>query len=240
LLTGGAVAMKAFRGLLLAAVAGGLASGAANAQERPAGPYVAVFGGFGWPVGFVTSFTKNVDPNLGDRFQYVTELDNGALVGAAIGFNLVPGAIRTEIEAGRMMFNANAYYGITENGIDPPLVGEGVDGFVRVATVMVNTWVTINAGTVETYFGGGVGAGLLTTDLCTSNLGCQFSGTTLTFAYQIGGGVIFPLGPRVSMDLGYRFRGTIGGRLISDVNDFDAAADGLGVHVGLLGFTFGY
>jgi opacity protein-like surface antigen len=231
--------MKAFGRLLLAGVAGTLVSGPALAQDRPAAPYLSVFGGYGLAE-LMTNFINNDPQYLGERFQYITGLDGGALIGGAIGFNLRPDALRTEIEIGRMAFNANEYFGITQGGQGPPIVGEGVTGFARATTVMANVWLTVHPGEVETYIGGGLGLGILAAEVATTNDGDQFDGTALGLSFQFGAGVIFPLGNSVSIDLGYRFRGVAGGRLNSSVFDFDANVEVLRVHVGLLGFTFGY
>ena len=229
--------MKAFGRLLLAGVAGSLVSGQAIAQDAPRAPYFTVFGGFGWPVAFTSVLTDTTD---GDRFTYVTNLDNGQLFGAAIGFNLVPGAVRGEVEVARMGFNANAYFGITPSST-PPLVGINPQGFVNAITTLANVWVTVTDGVIKTYIGGGIGIGFVTAEMHTDNGQLDhYDGTGQAFAYQFGVGAIMPLGQRVAVDLGYRFRGTLGGRLNSLIPNFNAEAGALGVHVGQLGIIVGY
>jgi opacity protein-like surface antigen len=222
---------------LLAGVAGSLVSGQALAQDAPQAPYVSVFGAFGWPVGFTSVL---IDTNDGDRFTYVTKLDNGQLFGAAIGFNLMPGAVRAEVEVARMGFNANEYFGITP-GNSPPIVGVNPQGFVNAITTLANVWLTVTDGVIKTYIGGGIGIGFVTAEMEIDNQQLeQYDGTGQAFAYQFGVGALMPLGERVAVDLGYRFRGTLGGRLNSLIPGFNAEAGALGVHFGQLGIIVGY
>lgn len=226
--------MKAFGRLLLAGVAGSLVSGQALAQDAPRAPYFSVFGGFGWPVSFTSTL---INTTTNGRFAYVTNLDNGQLFGAAIGFNLVPGAVRAEVEVARMGFNANAYTGTTP----PPFFGDNPDGFVNAITTLANLWLTVTDGAIKTYIGGGIGIGFVTAEMEVDNGQIeQYDGTGQAFAYQFGVGAIMPLGERVAVDLGYRFRGTLGGRLNSLIPNFNAEAGALGVHVGQLGIIVGY
>ena len=225
--------MKAFGRLLLAGVAGSLVSGQALAQDAPRAPYFSVFGGFGWPVSFTSTF---INTTTNARYAYVTNLDNGQLFGAAIGFNLMPGAVRAEVEVARMGFNANAYTGVTF-----PFTGGNPQGFVNAITTLAKLWLTVTDGPIKTYIGGGIGIGFVTAEMTVDNgAGDQYDGTGQAFAYQFGVGAIMPLGQRVAVDLGYRFRGTLGGRLNSLIPGYNVEAGAFGVHVGQLGIIVGY
>ena len=60
---------------------------------------------------------------------------------------------------------------------------------------------------VGLYAGGGIGGGGYSMDYDVSFLSLQLAGKSqiATFAWQAGGGVMYALGERVTLDLGYRF-----------------------------------
>lgn len=152
-----------------------------------------------------------------DRFN-----QNLITAGAAAGwaFHRPAGSLRVEFEARGRDNLSNVYRPIP----DTPdfLSASARDGW----STMVNAWRDYELNSrLAVYAGGGVGAGgyrLVVNSSLPSVPDASIAGTSRVsaFAWQAGGGVVYELNDRISLDLGYRFLGLAGGS--TDVSITDA------------------
>lgn len=72
-------------------------------------------------------------------------------------------------------------------------------------------------------------------DADVSGTSTSFDGSDIVLAYQLGGGFLYPMSTRTSLDLGYRYFGTTGADINSTFGDFTAEYSS---HVFMLGIKY--
>jgi opacity protein-like surface antigen len=206
---------------------------AASVSGASAGQWVAgVFGGGAFPQGdHEFSFVNGA----GTEFPYGVSLENGFIVGAALGYDYNPNW-RAEIE---VAYSSNDF-GDDYAAQPPGFVGLNETGSYDVVTVLINGWYSFAPiGTdLVPYLGGGIGVAFVDADLTVSNgAGRQLDGEDVAFAAQLGGGLRFGLGPDWDADLAYRFRGAWGVEIDSALAGFTTTDDDFYQHTLTIGFT---
>ncbi len=143
-----------------------------------------------------------------DRFN-----QNLVTAGAAAGwvFHRPTGSLRVEFEARGRDNLSNVYRPIPDS---PDFFSASArDGW----STMVNLWRDLEISSrFAVYAGGGLGAGgyrVVVNSSLPSVPDISIAGTSgvSAFAWQAGGGVVYELNDRISLDLGYRFLGLSGG-----------------------------
>ena len=162
--------------------------------------YATVFGG--WSQANDHRFDL-ISIGTGARFPYAVSLDDGWLIGGAVGRELSPN-LRAEIELAHSRFNFGNDYRALPPGT---FVGLGESGSMRVTTVTGNVWLGHNFGWLNPYVGGGVGFGRVNGALTLTNGSLrQFDGSDSGLALQGGAGLRFALAPNWEADVSYRWR----------------------------------
>jgi opacity protein-like surface antigen len=154
--------------------------------------YVSVFAG--------GSSLQEVDTNYTGT-AYTIEFDNGYVVGATVGRNITQNW-RIEGELSHAEYDANAF---AFSGGPNASASEGLDA----TYLLANVWYDIpTRSKISPYVGGGVGIARLKGDVLFSN-GFGFSPSdSNAFTYQLGAGINIPIGSRMTVDAGYRFKVT--------------------------------
>ena len=126
--------------------------------------------------------------------------DVGFAGAAALGYKFGPA--RTDAEVAYLTANFD-FAGTDENGT------EAANDTFTALSLMANFWYDLDVGSFLTpYVGVGVGATNLSVKLTTGD-DTWFDGAGWGFAYQAGAGVSFNVIAGFSLDLGYRFCGTL-------------------------------
>lgn len=171
------------------------------------GWYAGVFAGAAWPEDMDLSATAWIEPD--------TAFALGAVVGKQIS-----SSVRGELEV--------SHWGA---GGDIGCSGKCIvtDFDVDALTVLGNVWIDIPAGhDITPYVGGGIGLGGVGIDDGASDE------TSWGFAWQLGAGLRFGVGPSTTIDVGYRYK-----TVYADANDFGYASDpDAAAHIAQVGVTF--
>ena len=175
-------------------------------------PYVSVFAGASFPNDVNTTRYGTVDLSQG--------LSTGYLIGAAVGVDW-GNVVRTEIEVSHNHWNGDA---LSTGGV--PNTGFSSD--VSATYLLGNVWLDWkNDSAFTPYIGGGLGVAFVNFDQTISgNHG--YAGNDTVLAYQLGAGVNFALSQQLSLDVGYRYKGTAN----FDIHDGDGSPDFVNAHLG--------
>ena len=127
--------------------------------------------------------------------MFDAEYDSGYLFGTKLGYLFASG-LRPEIN-----------FVLRQNDFDAVRFTNGsstdANGEVENVSLMGNLWYNFRSGqSVQPYLGGGIGASKVTVQNFTNS---NFSEDDTVFGVQGGFGAQFALGPRVNLDLGYRY-----------------------------------
>jgi OOP family OmpA-OmpF porin len=188
--------------------------------------YVSVFGGYAIAEDYDFTLTDNVGAGIGTEFPYDISLDDGFVIGGAIG----------------MVFNENIRFDVevahSENEFGDTLNSATLgpftttDGDLQITTILANVWLNANMDIVDPYVGGGVGIGFVDGDLTVLN-GVPtdvFDGSDVGFAAQVGAGLRFPVSDSFEIDVGYRLRAVFDVELDSAIAGFDNSAEDFYTH----------
>jgi opacity protein-like surface antigen len=217
-------------GLAVPAFAGGSIKDA-PAPVMPRVWYMSAFGG--WST--VNNYDFDFVSNAGARFAYTAPLDNGYVLGGAVGWVVNPN-LRLELEVAHLggFDFVNTYRGITEG-----FTGSNPSGSMRITTVMVNAWLNTQWGNLQPYIGGGVGAGFAKADLTVTNgSGAQFGGSDSGLAFQLGAGIRMPISNTAELDFAYRMRGVNDVGFDSRIAGFRTTQDTFITHSVQVGVNF--
>ena len=204
---------------LVAHSAGALAVGMDGQADR--GVYFSIFGG--------PSFAQDVKgyetpTNLGYTARMKTP---GYLVGGAIGIRLSDN-IRTEAEIAYRRYSVDE---VEFNGRAP----NKINGYADAISFIGNAWYDIPLDSRLTpYAGGGLGFGYATY----SNRGSGYKDSDTGFMFQLGTGIKWAMTEKMSLDIGYRFRGLLNLKF-HDNGLTDKRNDYYGHNV-IVGITFGF
>ena len=219
---------------LLAGVA--VAAMVLAAPEASAGgyrPYVSVFGG-------AAVLTKN--PHISTSFQ-TTNFDllmnnPGYIIGGTVGMDW-GNQIRTELELSHARWNSDRYHSHTSSDGVPFDTTNSAKSDVSATYLLGNAWLDLSQGSMMTpYVGGGLGIGWANVNAFTDTKSADhFNASGL--AFQIGAGVRFSVGDRLSIDAGYRFKDIVGLNYGADRNTGDILTDtSLASHNFQIGLTY--
>lgn len=216
--------------ILLAVTSSAPAADFETAPE-PAGMgwYVSVFGG--WSLAKDEHLLVEYDAGaLTDFFEADIDLDNGFMVGAALGVQINEW-LRGEVEVSGHWHDANgsayAYFDVPAPYI-PSHDTFDLDGEEDALFVLANLWIDLPIGEViRPYIGGGIGFGRVDVDVDAMITGGSTSYTLIDdadwgFAYQLGAGVAFDITPNMAIDVGYRYKRINNAELEldADITDF--------------------
>jgi opacity protein-like surface antigen len=170
------------------------------------GWYVSIFGG--WSHAKDQSFELETEPLSGspDVFDVDLELDDGFMVGAALGAHFNEW-LRAEVEVSGHFHDVEGEGELTLGATEYDIQGEEDALFA-----LANLWIDLPFGDVfRPYVGGGIGFGRLDLDLSISNTADTADYTFIDddewgFAYQIGAGVAFSFTENMAIDVGYRYK----------------------------------
>lgn len=173
------------------------------------GWYVSLFGGGSVPEDISGEFFDTV---TADFYDFDIDLDNGFLVGGAVGayFN---SWVRGEVEVSYAKWNAQTVYDTYDS------TEFGADGGIDALYVLTNVWFDIDMGSFTPYAGGGIGGAKVNIDVDSGSIYNPDS-QEWAFAYQAGGGLKYELTDAIDIDLAYRYRA------IMDFNGDDPGDDG--------------
>jgi opacity protein-like surface antigen len=180
-----------------------------DAPASSGGWYVSLFGGGSIPEDISGEF---FDAYSADFYDFNIDLDNGFLVGGAVGayFN---SWLRGEFEVSYAKWNAqNVYDGYYD-------ATYGADGGIDALYVLTNLWFDLDMGSFTPYAGGGIGGANVDIDIDSGSI-YNPDNSEWAFAYQAGGGLKYELTDAIDFDLAYRYRG------IMDFNGDDLGAPG--------------
>jgi opacity protein-like surface antigen len=214
--------------LLLILLLLGLTLSASPVQAATSGPYLEVEGYGTW---------LNDSKNQTDAGTFNSEYDGGAGGGLALGYDFA-GAY-PEIGRGRVELEA-AY---RRNSVKNLEFAEGTlsaSGDVTVKSLMVNTIVEYKDEKVWIpYLLLGLGyADVSISKVRTEGTNFISSSSDGVFAYQVGAGLGVGLGDHFTLDIGYRYFGTLDPSLeLADGSSFDSE---IGSHNLVLGLRFKY
>jgi opacity protein-like surface antigen len=138
-----------------------------------------------------------------DTDNFLIDFDTGFIIGATLGTQVLPG-VRGELEVSyaRMDVNSSVETAIDENG----------SGEVGTVFVLSNLWKDFDIFSgVTPYAGGGIGMAIVDADIVLDNTATRdaIDDTSVALAGQIGAGVRVSATDRVSVDIGYRFKGAL-------------------------------
>lgn len=186
----GAAAIAAVLFASSAASAGDLNSAAGNGLLSPF--YVHLFGGPSIP-----QDVHGVDRTSTPFRNYVVSLKNpGYLVGGAIGWRFSKDW-RAEAELAYRRYSLNQVTYTTSTTLD---------GYADALSLMGNLWYDVpHGGHLTPYVGGGIGGALANYN----NKKSGFKASDTGFIFQLGAGVNWRMTDKVSLDVGYRFRGIV-------------------------------
>jgi opacity protein-like surface antigen len=192
------------------------------------------------------------------------EIDNGFLLGAAVGAQLTDN-LRAELEVSGARLDTETHVEeYVSYGVELGRTNEAADDDkLRELFILANVWFGIPLSSVfSPYIGGGVGvahvdaefgvdpfaSGMQANDLFSASVEAD----DWTFAYQLGAGILIGLSENVAIDLGYRFK-VISNVELDDpefcggehcyppVVEFDGDDDfDIHEHVAQIGITFGF
>lgn len=169
---------------------------ATSAFAAPGRPYFSIFGGAHFPV----------ETELTDEFGQTvdTKFDTGYVVGGSIGYTF-PYTVRVEAEF--------AYRNADFDEMTFPFDGTvkmDSDSSVSTFSMLGSIYYDFrNPSNITPYFGGGIGFANVSVDRgSVRGTTYWYSDDETVFAYQVGGGFGFELGPMTTLDIGYRFFGT--------------------------------
>lgn len=177
------------------------------APSAMAGPMDYISGEGAWYGGVLGGWAsaKTIDATStslpgGPSFDLETKLKEGFSLGAVVGRQITP-LFRSELEVSYSKFNNDtlSLLGVTSK----------VGGEISALYVLGNLWADINLSSKFTpYIGGGLGVAFLKNRI--DNGGIDDSDKDQKFAYQLGGGIKYPLSVRTSLDIGYRYKSVLG------------------------------
>jgi opacity protein-like surface antigen len=246
--------------------------------EEPAGLgwYISIFGGPKWGDGDIhAKWSREENPCYGEALvcQFAVpiirrdgeldgELDNGFLIGGAIGAQFSEN-FRGELEVSGARLDTSSHaqeyvdYG-QQLGIE---YEADDDDKLRELFILANVWFGFPMSTMfSPYIGGGVGVAHVDANFgvgtfSTGGLpGDVFSAShdadSWNFAYQLGGGIMIGLSEHFAIDLGYRFKAIpnvdldpdfCGGHECLQIVDVKADDDfDIHEHVAQIGLTIGF
>lgn len=182
----------------------GLADPAVQQPVQQSKWYVSGFGGIS-NLNDVSTFTRLIIP--GGRpgsppriidIPYSVAFDSGYTFGATIGRHVFQD-FRLEAELSYSKYDANTL-DTTTRGAGP------ASGDLTATYLLANIWYDIPLESkISPYIGGGLGAARV-------NAKVQFAGTSgykdgdTNFAYQLGLGFTYPVGNKLNLDIGYRYK----------------------------------
>jgi opacity protein-like surface antigen len=215
--------------LLLASVAT-FAATPVLAQDEPlqARFYGSVFVG--------AAFGGEYEMYWGPDYKEVYDLDTSIVVGGTLG-GWVNDWLRAEAELSHQRFDIDSVRGIGGKSWGPePFSGEG---HIGATYLLANGWVGLPGGDlpVSPYVGGGIGAAWLNPDWRWPDQYGHVDGG-VSFAYQLGGGIMHTFANGLTVDLGYRYK-VITDTDVTDTND-DVGEGSLSSHNIQLGLIFAF
>ncbi|MBF0463051.1 MAG: porin family protein [Magnetococcales bacterium] len=153
--------------------------------------------------------------------------DDAATVAVAVGMRLHP-TVRLELEGSYRKYNVNTLSG------SAPIKPINPNSDSEVKTVMGNLYYDLPVKfLLQPYLIGGVGVASSSGSASYGNMGG--TGRSTNFAYQLGGGFLYPLDEAFSADIGYRYIG-VGSK---DDNHYSSERDD-GAHEVLVGLQYGF
>lgn len=182
------------------------AAGAAVAD----GPYVNATGGVALVPGLNDSPLEFVEklPQIGDANTGDWDFDAGFVASGALGYKF--GAVRVDAEFSYL----TASFAFTA---DEAASAEKDDNLTALL-LLANFWYDVDlGGVVAPYAGLGVGGANLSAKLITDRK-TWFDGSGWGFGFQAGAGVVVTLVAGFSIDLGYRFSGSLQTELFDKAN----------------------
>jgi opacity protein-like surface antigen len=172
--------------------------------------YVSVFGG--WSVAKDQSFIAETDTVDPDYLEVDLELDDGFMVGAALGTHFNEW-LRAEIEVSGHFHDVEGEAELVPFGGGAALGTYNVEGEEDALFALANLWIELPFGDVlRPYVGGGIGFGRVDLDLTIATTTPGATEYTLIddndwgFAYQVGAGVAFSFTENMAIDVGYRYK----------------------------------
>lgn len=160
-------------------------------------PYIGVFGGFDFLPGI--SGTETFSSGSGTLNSKVGDFA-GITVGANLGENW-----RAELELSRL------YNGINNFTFNNGNINTYAGGGINQTYALANVWYDFrNDSALTPYVGGGLGAGWADGNLDLNDGGFIRATSSTALAFQLGIGVTYDVGDKLSLDLGYRFKGMTG------------------------------
>lgn len=216
-----------YRGRLLAGISAfalfALAAGEASAASNMVWTnfYLSVFGGAASAVGTVDSVAQQTyDPeDWTATTELLSSLGHGAYGGLAIGTEIAPG-LRGEVELSTAHLGTSTSW--TQDVLDPEAASYfgSSTGSLDASFVLANIWYDVPGQMSFTpYFGGGVGFADLHGSFTASPTNAtfdpegglfQFDVNQVAPAAQVGFGARMEVAPNITLDVGYRYKGTFG------------------------------
>lgn len=184
--------------------------------------YVSIFGGIAHNHEF-DSETRYIGGTGG--YGNDIDLDNGFILGAAVGMDLMP-SLRGEVEFAYQHFDAGD---INYNTPGNPASKYDGEGSIESYTILANLWydldqVSVNG--ITPYIGGGIGFGSVNSNIQYEEFPTfDFEGEDHDFAYQLGAGVNWAVSSNMSVELGYRYKVITGVDLDGNDPGFPARHD---------------
>ena len=167
------------------------------------GPYLNALGGVALVPGFNDTphkFLETLEQTELTEGRIDWKSDVGFVASGALGYQFGP--VRAD---GEFAYLSASF---TFPHADGDAAAQRDDTFTALA-LLGNFWFDLDTGSfVAPYFGLGVGATNLSVKL-TTDMDQWFDGTGWGFAFQAGAGVAFQVVPGFSLDLGYRFFGSL-------------------------------
>ena len=195
--------------------------------------YLSIFAGGAFQREFEHGYT-HVNP--AENGNSTHDLDMGYIFGGAIGFHVRPN-IRAELELSHISSDING------QTFDNPIFAASsgpASGKIQSTSLMVNAWYDFDAiERFRPYIGGGVGVSFLKgKSLLNGNTDHEFNDSQSAFAFQAGLGSQVEVSDRVSLDIGYRFRGVPNVTLKTEIPGQVNKSASLFSHTVQLGFRF--
>lgn|GEM_PF-2559409 len=216
-----------YRGRLLAGISAfalfALATGQASAASNMVWTnfYLSVFGGAASAVGTVDSVAQQTyDPeDWTATTELLSTLGHGGYGGLAIGTEIAPG-LRGEVELSTAHLGTSTAWRQDVSDPEAAYSTGSSTGSLDASFVLANIWYDIPSTMSFTpYIGGGVGFADLHGSFTASPTDAtfdpeggmfQFDVNQVAPAAQIGLGARMQLTPSISLDIGYRYKGTFG------------------------------
>jgi opacity protein-like surface antigen len=134
-----------------------------------------------------------------------SETDTGWFIGGAVGYSLgqlVTPGLRVEVE---VAYRHNQVDGDWSSAT--PATSTGVIDYDHTSTaVMANVWYDFDVGGFRPYVGGGIGWADVEVDgAYITSPDPVIDASDDGFAWQLGGGINFPVSPNVQLGFGYRY-----------------------------------